>query len=153
MFYIIVILAAIFAMPAKADETLKWRTVQHIGSMQTLQVGNGHTLGLYRIPGIVFFPDGSTGTGIVFGMSDIANGSGPVSGYTTITFNDGSELALTFTGQAGKGGSFIVAGGKGRYAGAKGDGSWDTNTTTLVANPGANADSINYVDAAINIKK
>lgn len=153
MFYIIVILAAIFAMPAKADETLKWRTVQHIGSMQTLQVGNGHTLGLFRLPGIVFFPDGGTGTSIVFGTSDIANGSGPVSGYSTVTFNDGSELALTFTGQAGKGGAFAVIGGKGRFAGAKGDGTWDTNATTVVANPAVNTDSINYVDFVINIKK
>jgi hypothetical protein len=92
MFYIIVILAAIFAIPAKADETLKWRVVQHIGSMQTLPVDNGHTSGLFRLPGIVFFPDGSTGTSIVFGT--IANGSGPVSGYSTVTFNDGSERLL-----------------------------------------------------------
>ena len=35
MFYIIVILAGIFAMPAKADETLKWRQVQHVTSNQT----------------------------------------------------------------------------------------------------------------------
>jgi hypothetical protein len=138
---------------AQADETLKWRTVQHLGSMQTLPVDNGHTLGLYRLPGIVFFQDGSTGTSIVFGTSDIANGSGPVSGYSTVTFNDGSELALTFTGQAGKGGAFIVLGGKGRFAGAKGDGTWDTNATTVVARPGANTDSINYLDAVINIKK
>jgi hypothetical protein len=37
-------LAAIFAMPAKADETLKFRNVQHVASAQTQQVGdvNGH---------------------------------------------------------------------------------------------------------------
>jgi hypothetical protein len=146
-------LAGILGVPSKADETLKWRTVQHIGSIQTLPVDNGHTLGLFRLPGIVFFPDGSTGVSIVFGTSDIANGSGPVSGYSTVTFNDGSELALTFTGQAGKGGAFIVIGGKGRFAGAKGEGTWDTNATTVVAKPGANTDSINYVDSVINIKK
>jgi hypothetical protein len=64
MFYIIVILAAIFAMPAKADETLKWRDVQHSGSNQTLQASDvpGHVQSVYRLPGIAFFSDGSTGT-------------------------------------------------------------------------------------------
>jgi len=47
----------------------------------------------------------------------------------------------------------LVVGGKGRFAGAKGDGTWDTNATTVVANPAANTDSINYVDAVINIEK
>ena len=43
MFYIIIILAAIFTMPAKADETLKWRQVQHVASNQTQQVGDANT--------------------------------------------------------------------------------------------------------------
>jgi hypothetical protein len=52
-FYIIVILAAIFAMPAKADETLKFRYMYHFTSNQTQQVGdvNGHVTGLGRLPG------------------------------------------------------------------------------------------------------
>jgi hypothetical protein len=61
---------SIISTSALADETLKWSQVQHVASMQTLQVGDGHTLSLYRLPGIVFFPDGSTGTSQVFGMSD-----------------------------------------------------------------------------------
>jgi hypothetical protein len=57
---------SIISTSAIADETLKWRQVQHVASMQILQVGDGHTLSLYRLPGIVFFPDGSTGTSQVF---------------------------------------------------------------------------------------
>jgi hypothetical protein len=34
----------IISTSALADETLKWRQVQHVASMQTLQVGDGHTL-------------------------------------------------------------------------------------------------------------
>ena len=56
MFYIIVILAAIFTIPAKADETLKFRAVQHATSVQTMKVdANGHTMGLVRTVGMVFF--------------------------------------------------------------------------------------------------
>jgi hypothetical protein len=94
MFYIIAILAAIFAMPAKADETLKLRTVQHPASNQTLQVSdaNGHALSLYRLVGITFLADGTTGASQVFGTSDTVNGVGPVNGHQVVTFNDGSEL-------------------------------------------------------------
>jgi hypothetical protein len=100
MFYIMAILAAIFAMPAKADETLKWRHVQHTASAQTLQVSdvNGHVLGLDRTPGIAFFPDGSTGATLVIATGDTNNGAGTVDGYFTLTFNDGSELWTKFTG-------------------------------------------------------
>jgi hypothetical protein len=56
-------LAGVLSVPAKADETLKFRHVQHVASAQTQQVGdvNGHLLGLFRFPGMALFPDGSTG--------------------------------------------------------------------------------------------
>jgi dissimilatory sulfite reductase (desulfoviridin) alpha/beta subunit len=47
-------------------------------------------------------------------------------------------------------GTAIVIGGKGRYAGAKGDGTWEGVTTQpAVTSDGA----IQYVDSVINIKK
>ena len=77
---------------AAAVETLKWRHVQHAASIQTRQVGDvdGHTLSLYRLPGLASFADGSTGTTMVIGTNDSVNGSGPASGYLILTFNDGS---------------------------------------------------------------
>jgi hypothetical protein len=68
MFYIIVVFAAIFAMPARADETLKYRFVQHATSNQNQQVGDvdRHVMGISRLVGIVFFLDGSiAGTDVV----------------------------------------------------------------------------------------
>jgi hypothetical protein len=49
-------IAAIFAVPAKADETVKWRHVHHITGFQTQQVGDadGHTLNLFRLRGSPF---------------------------------------------------------------------------------------------------
>ncbi len=54
---IICALASILGVPAKADETLKWRHVQHYTSNQSQLVGdvNGHVLGVVRLPGIAFF--------------------------------------------------------------------------------------------------
>jgi hypothetical protein len=154
MFYIIVILAAIFAMPAKADETLKYRIVQHAASTQ-----NQHTLGLVRSPGIVFFSDGSTGTSSTIGTFDAVIGvEGTVDGYSLVNFVDGSELWLKYTGTSktdAKGqitlkGTAIVIGGKGRYAGAKGDATWETHQNQSVTLPG---DSMAYYDNVINLKK
>jgi hypothetical protein len=44
-------------------------------------------------------------------------------------------------------GSMIVTGGKGRYADAKGDGTWEENTI------GTGADAMQIIDNVLNIKK
>jgi hypothetical protein len=151
-------LVGILGAPAKADETLKWRHVQHSASRQTQEVGdvNGHTLNLFRLPGIAFLPDGSVGTTLVIGTSDVVNGAATLSGYYTLRFNDGSELWFKYTGTAeanssSKGtnpqrGTATVIGGKGRYAGAKGDGTWEGNSTP----PGP--EYVGYIDNVFNIK-
>jgi hypothetical protein len=85
-------------------------------------------MNVYRLPGIVFFSDGSTGESQVFGASDTVNGNGTANGYQVIGFNDDSELWFKYTGttrvdgvKTPRVGTFIVTGGKGRYAGSKGD--------------------------------
>jgi hypothetical protein len=74
------------------------------------------------------FPDGSTGTTIVLGTSDAINDAVTVNGYYTLRFNDGSELWLKYTGTGAANkvkGTATVIGGKGRYAEAKGDGTFE----------------------------
>jgi hypothetical protein len=150
-------LAGIFIMSAKADETVKWRHVHHYASNQSQQVGfNGHALGVIRMPGIAFFPDGSIGTSLVIGTYDAVPNSGSTAGgYYSVTFADGSELWLKWTGEnkvipsgrsVGKG-TAIVVGGKGRYEGAKGEGTYEGEGT------GSALDFIGYIDNVINIKK
>jgi hypothetical protein len=160
-------LAVIFAMPAKADETLKFRVAQHFTSNQTQQVGdvNGHIMGLSRVPGIVFFSDGSIGTSVVIGTFDVVNPGegGTANGYEIINFNDGSELFLKYTtavtydarGKVALKSTFIVTGGKGRYAGAKGDGTGDGGQTRSVAVGGAASasEALGYGDFVVNIKQ
>jgi len=150
-------LVGILSVPAKADETVKWRHVHHYASNQSQQVGNGHVVGVVRLPGIAFFSDGTIGTSLVIGTYDAVPGSGSTGGgYYTVTFADGSELWLTYTGEnkviaPGKPikakGTAIVIGGKGRYAEAKGEGTFEGEAT------GGAPDGIQYIDNVINIKK
>jgi hypothetical protein len=150
--------AAIFTMPAKADETVKWRHVLHTASLQTLQVGDvpGHALAITRLAGVVFFSDGSMGATQVFSTTDGVNGSGVANGYQVISFNgDGSELWFKYTGtikvdgaKNPRMGTFVITGGKGRYAEAKGDGTWSGG----LSQPGTDAAAF-YIDVVANIKK
>jgi hypothetical protein len=87
--------------PAKADETLKWRHVAHVASVQTQQIGdvNGHVLGLVRSPGIIFLSDGSIGTSLTTTTFDaVPSVEGTLNGYSIINFADGSELWLKSIG-------------------------------------------------------
>jgi len=116
------------------------------------QVGNGHILGVVRLPGIAFFSDGSIDTSLVVGTYDAVPGTGSTGGgYYSVTFADGSGLWLTYTGEqkvippgrtVGKG-TAIVIGGKGRYAEAKGEGTFETETV----NPGP--EGIQYVEPTL----
>jgi hypothetical protein len=153
MFYIIVILAAVFATPVKADEILKFRYTVHRISLQVQEIGDvdAHTMGLYRNSGLALFPDQSVGTISWTGTTDYVKGVGPFSHYVNLALSDGSVLWYKVTGSATRdgtktlfAGSVNILGGKGRFEGAKGDG---TATATPV-----NADD-QYGDAVINVKK
>jgi hypothetical protein len=78
----------------------------------------------------------------------MVNGSGSVNGYGTVTFSEGSELWTKYTGTVFpregskmlRKGTYIVVGGKGRYAGAKGDGTWEGDGAPI------GSDAITYID-------
>ncbi len=163
---IICAVAAILGVPAKADETLKFRQVQHTAWVQSEPVAvpdaSNHLIGANRQVGMVFFQDGSVGTVVVTGIFDAVVGSeGTSAGYLTVTSADGSELWLKFTGAFKFGatgklalkGTSIVIGGKGRYAGAKGDATWEGEQTQASATAAQPGEAIAYVDAVVNIKK
>jgi hypothetical protein len=149
--------AVIFAMPAKADEVLKYHTVLRITSPnQNQRVGDveRHFMGVLRAEGTASLPDGSTGTFVSVGTYDIVFGSGGTeNGYTSLTFVDGSELWSKYAGTVKWGetknidnGTAIITGGKGRYAGAKGDATYEGE---LIRGP----DGVGQFDSVVNIKK
>jgi hypothetical protein len=158
MFYIIVILAGILGVPAKADETVKFRSIYHATSVQSQDVGDvdGHILSVVRISGLASFPDGSVAVDSSVGTSDYVKGSGPLSVYGSLTFNDGSVLWYKENGTAtvqgtntNFKGTTTILGGKGRFEGAKGDGSFTATRVQATLATGA----VVYSDVVVNIKK
>jgi hypothetical protein len=147
----------IFSLPAKADETVKWRHVVRITSPtqnQRVDDVERHFMGVLRAEGTATFPDGSTGAIVVIDTYDIVYGSGGTeNGYTSLTFADGSELRFKFADTIKYGeksvvnGTAIVVSGKGRYAGAKGDGAFEGEITSGPPDVTAQFDSV------INVKK
>jgi hypothetical protein len=152
-----IVFVALFAGAARADETLKFRTIMHSSNAQTIDVGDvdGHILGVARFSGIVSLPDGSTATSYFTGAFEYTKGAGPVSTYLNVSYEDGSVLWLKTAGTAvAEGtktifkGTVNVLGGKGKYVGATGDGSYSGARTVPLA---AGADL--YLDVTVNVKK
>jgi hypothetical protein len=146
------------AATARADETLKFRLFMHATSAQSLDVGDvdGHAMSLVRFTGLASLPDGSVGTAYFTAATDYTKGAGPFSSvYTNLTLDDGSVLwykaAGTATVDGAKtlfAGNITVLGGKGRFEGAKGDGT----VTGVRLNP-LIVGAVLYLDCTINIKK
>jgi hypothetical protein len=153
-------LAVILSVPAKADETVKYRYFATITTAQIHEVGDipGHFTGWTSWSGLAEFPDGSVTPVSWGGPYDITNGNGTYISYGSVAVKDGSTLWTKTTGPAkstdgGKTVTFpdgvvTVIKGTGRFEGAKGDGTADGARVTP---PGP--DGRIYGDAVINIKK
>jgi len=85
---------------ARADETLKFRTIVHATSVQSQDVGDvdGHLMSVGRFSGIASFPDGAVGTTYFVFVTDYIKGSGTFSTHNNLTLNDGSVLRYTVNG-------------------------------------------------------
>jgi hypothetical protein len=95
------------------------------------------------------------------GIAGAGNG-GTAVGYENIVFSDGSELWLKATGpykiisqsetaqHLTANGTFTVTGGKGRYAGAQGDGTYEGFQDRVGRVPG---ETLGVIDIVLNIKK
>jgi hypothetical protein len=148
---------ALGASGAQADETLKYRQFVHVTAAQSQDVGDvdGHALTVFRFSGLAPLPDGTVATTTIVGISDYIKGSGTNRSYFTLMPKDGSVLFFTLTG-TGKvdgattliEGKIDVLGGKGRFEGAKGEG---TASGVRLAPLAAGADL--YLDVAINLRK
>ena len=143
---------------ARADEVLKFRAILHANSVQSQEVGDvdGHVFSVGRFSGLASFPDGSVGTTYFTAETDYIKGSGTSLVYHNLTLKDGSELWYKVTVAVKLEGTttiflespVTVLGGKGRFEGAKGDGTLSGQRLAPLA---TGAD--NYLDIAINVKK
>jgi hypothetical protein len=141
---------------ANADEILKFRGVMHatFAEFQQLDDVDSHAFGMNRHSGIASFPDGTAGTCYLVAHTDYVKGGGTFASFNGLTLKDGSELWYRAAGKTRVDGAtslfdgtVMVVGGKGKYEGAKGDG---TFTGTGLSPLAAGADL--YIDWVINLK-
>jgi hypothetical protein len=147
------------ANAAKSDETLKFKYYGHVVSSQTQDIDDveGHAVGLVKWSGIVESPDGSFGTGHWETIYDFVKGAGSYTTYVNLTLKDGSVLLYKVAGTSKPenaaartaAGPITVTGGKGRFAGAKGDGTVTGTSIGQVGSPNVQG----YGELVINIKK
>jgi hypothetical protein len=142
---------------ASADEMLKFRGALHVTAANTQDVGNvdGHTMGVIKGQGLALLPDGSYGQNTFVSTIDYIDGTGPFIVYMNTSFSDGSMIWYKGLGQATVQGkqtdlkvSLTVLGGKGKYAGTKGDGIF--TATRLAVMPNAGAEIVG--DVTLNLK-
>jgi hypothetical protein len=142
---------------ARADETLKFRTIVHATGVQSQDVGDvdGHLISVGRFSGLASFLDGTVGTTYFVFVTDYIKGSGTFSTHNNLTLNDGSVLWYKLNGTtkveqtiSRSQGTVTVVGGTGKYERAKGDG-----TITGVRVPGLATGVDRYDDLVINVKK
>jgi hypothetical protein len=116
---------------SRRDETLEFRMVTHVIWVESLEISDveGHAASLARFSGLAFFADGTVGTASFVSTTDYTNGVGAFTLYPILTLPDGSVLWLKSVGRGTvKGGmtqftgTLSVVGGKGRFEGARGDG-------------------------------
>jgi hypothetical protein len=142
---------------AQADETLTFRATMQATSAQSQDIGDvdGHAASLARFTGLASFPDGTVASTYFVASTDYIKGAGTFFVYQNLTLGDGSVLWFKNNGTATMEGTttmfkgtVTVLGGKGRFEGAKGDG---TVTGARVAPLATGA--VLYNDLIINVKK
>jgi hypothetical protein len=87
--------------------------------------------------------------------------AGQLTAISFLSFNDGSELWTKYNGATKYNATgkvllkctFLVISGKGRFDGAKGDGTCEGEQTRSASVGGAAPDAIGALDAVFNIKK
>jgi hypothetical protein len=112
-------------------------------------------MGVIKGQGLAMLPDGGYGQSTFVSTIDYVHGNGQFIVYQNFTLGDGSVLWVRGVGQATVQGNatdlkvpITIIGGKGKYAGAKGDGL--VTGTRLAVLPNAGAEIV--MDGVLNIK-
>jgi hypothetical protein len=156
IFLAVLAFVGLTARTASAED-LEFREVVHITSLQAQEIGDvdGHVIAPVRTSGIASFQDGSTAAAGFVAQLDLVKGAGTIATISSLTFDDGSVLWYRTAGSVAPEGSrtlfkgtITVTGGKGRFANAKGEGSF---TGVRISPLGVGADA--FFDQMITVKK
>jgi hypothetical protein len=112
----------------------KFKFVVMPTDLKVVQAPNidGQVLSAGKYFGVAFFKDGRVAVKDFVSAGDLKNGLGPVRGYSTYTFEDGSSITASYIGEfkaTGAHGDYTVLSGTGLYDKATGTGSWDAVPT------------------------
>jgi hypothetical protein len=116
------------------EQVLEFKLVTKLLSPTVLEAANieGQTMIASKAVGVAYFKDGRVAAKDFIVTIDVRNGSGPYRGYSTYTFEDGSSITASFTGERKGGeshGVYTIVSGIGIYANATGTGSFDSVPT------------------------
>jgi hypothetical protein len=112
------------------EQVLEFKLVTKVIDPKIVEAANieGQTMMTSRAFGVAYFKDGRVAAKDFIVSTDLRKGSGSVRGYSTYTFDDGSSITASFTGEYKEGrahGVYTILSGTGSYANATGTGSFD----------------------------
>ena len=118
------------------EQVLEFKLVTKPIDYKVTEAANieGQVVGSGKMFGVAFFKDGRTAVKDFVSSADLLKGSGPIYGYSTYTFEDGSSITARYAGSVKEGrtkGEYTILSGTGAYANATGMGSFQSVPTAF----------------------
>ncbi|QOZ47499.1 hypothetical protein XH89_31430 [Bradyrhizobium sp. CCBAU 53340] len=129
--YLLLIAVSLPTTARAGEQVLEFKLVTRPVDVKVTEVANveGQTVMSGKMFGVAVFKDGRIAVKDFVNSSDLLKGSGPMFGYSTYTFDDGSSITARYTGAIKDGkakGEYTILSGTGMYANATGTGGFES---------------------------